>query len=59
MARPTQMTLKSKEQKAVMKEWKVTKNARKIAEKLGLRRHQVMLYLEMERLCSFSEGSYK
>lgn len=59
MSRPMQMTLKSKETKAVMKEWKTTKNARKIAEKLGLKRHQVMLFLEMERLCSFSEGSYR
>jgi hypothetical protein len=59
MARPTQMTLKSKEQKAVMKEWKVTKNARKIANTLKLPRYQVMFFLEMERLCSFSEGSYK
>jgi len=59
MSRPMQMTLKSKEVKAVMKEWKTTKNARKIAEKLGLPRHQVMFHLEMERLCSFSEGSYR
>jgi predicted enzyme involved in methoxymalonyl-ACP biosynthesis len=59
MSRPTQMTLKPKETKAIMKEWKVTKNARKIAEKLGLKRHQVMLFLETERLCSFSEGSYR
>ena len=58
MSRPTQITLKAKEQKAVMKEWKSTKDARVIATKLGFPRRQVMHFLESQNLCSFSESSY-
>ena len=58
MSRPTQITLKKAEQKSILKEWKVTKNARKIAEKMGLPRHQVMLFCESQNLCTFSESSY-
>jgi len=58
MSRPTQVTLKKAEKAQVMKEWKSTKNARKIAEKLGMKRHQVMAFLESQNLCSFSDSSY-
>ena len=59
MSKPMSVTLKKMEQKSVLKEWKVTKNARKIAEKLGLPRHHVMYFLETQNLCSFSESSYR
>ena len=58
MSRPKMITLKKVEQKTILKEWKTTKNARKIAEKLGLPRHQVMMFCESQHLCSFSESSY-
>jgi len=59
MSKPQTVTLKKNEQKAVLREWKTTKNARKIAEKLGLPRHHVMYFMEMQNLCSFSESSYR
>jgi hypothetical protein len=59
MSRPEQIKLKKAEQKAVLKEWKTTKNARKIAEKLGFPRHHVMFFLETQNLCTFSESSYR
>jgi len=58
MSRPTTVTLTTKEQKEVLKEWKTTKNARKIAEKLKLPRAQVMIWCENQNLCKFSDSSY-
>lgn len=59
MARPQTVTLSKKDQKSVLSKFKsVTKNARSIAETLGLPRHQVMAFLEQQRLASYSEGSY-
>ena len=58
MAKPSSVTLTSKQQKAVMKEAKKTTNARKIADSLKLPRHQVMYFLETQGVASYSEGSY-
>jgi len=58
MAKPTTLTLNSKEQKAVLSAFKSSKDARGIAKNLGLPRHQVMAFLESKRLASYSEGSY-
>ena len=59
MSKPTKINLKKAEQKAVLKEWKMCKNARKIAEKLNLPRHHVMFFCEQNNLCTFSESSYR
>ena len=59
MARPDRLTLSSKEQKAVQKAAKTCKNARKVAEELGLSRHQVMYFFEKSGLASYSDGSYR
>jgi hypothetical protein len=60
MAKPVQVTLNKKIQKSVTRMFsKETTNARKIAEELGVPRHQVMLYLEEEGLARYSDGSYR
>jgi hypothetical protein len=59
MSKPTSVTLRKADQKQVVKMWKTTKNARRIAEALGLPRHQVMYFLENQGVCRFSEGSYR
>lgn len=59
MSRPTQVMLSKKEQAQVLKAWKTCKNARTIAETLGLKRRHVMHFVEMSGLTSFSEGSYR
>ena len=56
--RPSSITLTKKEQKSVLSKFKTTKNARAIAEELKVPRHQVMAFLESQRLVSYSEGSY-
>ena len=58
MARPTRITLSSKEQKSILSAFKHSTNARTISEDLGLPRRQVMAFLESKRLASFSEGAY-
>ena len=58
MARPTRITLTSKEQKAVLSMLKKTTNARAISEDLGLSRLQVMAFLESKKLSKYSDGSY-
>ena len=58
MSRPSQLTVTKKDAKSIMKEWKVTKNARKIAQKLSLPHRQIMLYLETNHHASYSDGSY-
>lgn len=58
MARPDRLTLSAKDQKAALKAAKTTRNARKVAETLGLSRHQVMYLFEKNGLASYSEGSY-
>ena len=64
MAKPAEVKLSKKDQKAVLSMWKGTKsepgikNARKISEYACLPSRQVMLFLETQNLCSFSEGSY-
>jgi len=58
MARPTRITLSSKEQKAVLSMFKKTANARAISEDLGLSRLQVMAFLESKKLAKYSDGSY-
>lgn len=58
MSKPSQLTISKKEMKAIMKEWRTTTNARKIAQKLNLPHRQVMLYLEQNHFASYSDGSY-
>ena len=58
MAKPTTITLSKKEQQLILREFKTTKNARKIADNNGLKRLHVMAFLEEKGLCSFSESSY-
>lgn len=58
MARPTRITLSSKEQKSVLSAFKHSTNARAIAEDLGLPRYQVMAFLESKKLAKYSDGSY-
>ena len=53
MAKPTRVTLSSKEQKAVLKETKKTKNARAIADSLRLSRHQVMFFMEQQGMANY------
>lgn len=59
MSKPTSIVLRKMDQRKVTKMWKTTKNARRIAETLGLPRHHVMYFLESQGLCRFSEGSYR
>jgi hypothetical protein len=59
MSRPTTVMLSKKEQSQVLKAWKRCKNARTIAEDLGLKRHHVMHFVEVQGLTSFSESSYR
>ena len=56
--RPSSITLSKKDQKSVLSKFKTTKNARTIAESLGVSRYQVMAFLERQGLVSYSEGSY-
>ena len=64
MARPTEVQLSKKDQKAVLSMWmgnkkeSGVKNARKIADTTNLPRYHVMAFLEEQGKCSFSEGSY-
>jgi len=58
MAKPSQISLTSKEQKSVLSQFKTTKNARTIADSLDLPRYHVMAFLESKKLAKYSEGSY-
>ena len=56
--RPIEHNLSKKEQKSVLSKFKITKNARVIAEALKLSRHKVMSFLESEGLRTYSDKSY-
>jgi len=59
MPKPTELTLKEKQKKDVLKEFnKNSKNARTIAQTLKVPYRQVMLFLEQQKLRYYSENSY-
>lgn len=58
MAKPQEVTLTKKDQQLVLREFKKTVNARKIAEENSLPRLQVMAFLENKGLRSYSDSSY-
>ena len=64
MSKPKVMNLKKMDQKKVLgffngnKKRSPIRNARKIAEMTDLPHRQVMLFLEQERLTSYSDSSY-
>jgi hypothetical protein len=57
--RPKELQMTKKDQAAVLKLFKTTIDARKIANMLGLRRHMVMFFLESKGLSHYSVNSYK
>ena len=58
MSKPTEITLKKREQNKILKAFKTTKDPRKIASSNDLPHRQVMFFLENQGLKTYADNSY-